>query len=144
MIDRLQLHQLVDTLPDAALEATVTFLQRLQTWPPEEPPQIRAIREANTERMGQSIRSGTGGGIGGGAFTTERGGRIKHGHQSQSHWEGDAAVIVTHRFHAGHELVIEERLRLSQEGNQLEYLHAVTGPDGTEDRRSITFQVTQP
>jgi len=38
--------------------------------------------------------------------------------------------VVTHRYHAGRELVIEERLRLVDEA-QLMYSHQVTGPDGT-------------
>jgi hypothetical protein len=50
-------------------------------------------------------------------------------------------VIDTHRFHASHEFVIEERLRLTDGGTKLAYVHLVTGPDGTADRREITFGV---
>jgi hypothetical protein len=35
--------------------------------------------------------------------------------------------------------VIEERLRLADRGPKLVYVHLVTGPDGTADRREITF-----
>ena len=49
-------------------------------------------------------------------------------------------TVVTHRFHAGHELVIEERLRMV-DGTQLSYCHKVTGPDGTTDRHEVTFSV---
>jgi hypothetical protein len=66
------------------------------------------------------------------------GGRIDYGSHSHSHWEDETVVATTHRFHAGHELVIEERMRLV-DGSKLIYTHAVTGPDGTTDRRDIAF-----
>ena len=69
------------------------------------------------------------------------GGRIEYGSQSHSHWEGDAVVITTHRFHAGHELVIEERLRLVDDGASLMYIDTITGPDRTAGPREITFSV---
>jgi hypothetical protein len=50
-------------------------------------------------------------------------------------------VIDTHRFHASHELVIEERLRLADGGTKLVYVHSISGPGGTADRSEITFGV---
>jgi hypothetical protein len=51
-----------------------------QTWPPQESPQARAIREASLERMRQSMRPGTiGGGGGGGSYRFGPGGRIEYG-----------------------------------------------------------------
>ena len=44
------------------------------------------------------------------------GGRIEYGGHSHTHWEDATAVIVTHRLHAGHELVIEEWMRLVDDG----------------------------
>jgi hypothetical protein len=35
------------------------------------------------------------------------GDRIEYGHHSHTHWEDDAVVLTTHRYHAGHEFVIE-------------------------------------
>ena len=108
MSDRSRLHELVDTVPEAALAVAQGGLEHLQTWPPSEPPQVRAIREASRERMRQSMRPGTGGcGGGGGSYRMGPGGRIEYGHQGHSYWEEDAVVVETHRFHAGHELVIE-------------------------------------
>ncbi len=51
-------------------------------------------------------------------------------------------VVTTHRYHAGHELVIEERMRLVDGGGGLTYSHCVTGPDATNDNRQITFDVS--
>jgi hypothetical protein len=56
--------------------------------------------------MLRSMRPGTVGGGGGGSYRMGPGGRIEYGHQSHGHWEDDVVVIVTHRFHAGHELVM--------------------------------------
>jgi hypothetical protein len=42
---------------------------------------------------------------------------------------------------ASHELVIEERLRLADRGTKLVYVHSISGPSGTADRREITFEV---
>jgi hypothetical protein len=50
-------------------------------------------------------------------------------------------VLTTHRYHAGHELVIEERFRLVEDGGRLAYTHSVTGPDETNHKREITFAV---
>jgi hypothetical protein len=37
--------------------------------------------------------------------------------------------------------VIEERLRLANDGKSLIYTHEVTGPDGTMDRREVAFTI---
>jgi hypothetical protein len=69
------------------------------------------------------------------------GGQIEYGGYSYSHWEDNAVLVTTHRYHAGHELVIEERMRLLDEIARLTYSHSVTGPDATNDTREITFAV---
>jgi hypothetical protein len=141
MLDRSRLHELIDTLPEAAIALAQGSLEHLQTWPPQEPPQAREFREHQLERMRGLIRPGTGGGGGGGgSYRMGPGGRREYGHQSYSYWEDDAVVVVTHRFHAGHELLIEERLRLV-DGTRLTYSHKITGPDGTTDRREVAFSV---
>src|SRR5258708_24026469 len=141
MPDRSRLHELVDTLPDATLALAQGSLEHLQTWPPQGPPQAREFREQQLERMRGSVRPGPGGGGGGGgSYQMGPGGRREDGHQACSYWEGDAVGVVTHRVYSGHELVIEERLRMV-DGTQLSYGHQITGPDGTTDRREVTFSV---
>jgi hypothetical protein len=104
------------------------------------------LRQGNSESSNwkgcrESIRPGTGGGGGGGGgYRPGPGGRREYGHQSYSYWEDDAVIVVTHRFHAGHELVIEERLRMV-DGTQVAYSHKITEADGSTDRRSVTFSV---
>jgi hypothetical protein len=142
MQDRTRLHELVDTLPDDALDVAQGALEHWQTWPPQEPPQARAIREDWQSRMRQGIRTGSVSGSGGGGrYNMGPGGRIGYGHHSHSWWDGDTVVIETHRFHAGHELVVEERLRLADDGTKLVYVHSVNTPGGTADAREIGFDV---
>jgi len=143
MSDRKRLHELVDSLPEAALAVAQGGLEHFQVWPPQQPPlQVRALQEQHRERMRRSMRPGTvGGGGSGGSYWTGPGGRIEYGSYGGHHWEDDTAVTVTHRFHAGHEVVIEERLRLANEGKRLIYTHEVTGPDGTTDRQEVAFTI---
>ena len=96
------------------------------------------------ERMRQSMRPGAmGGGVGGAHYRMEPGGRVEYGHQSHSHWESNAVVTETHRLHAGHELVIEERLRLDSGMRMLIYTHEIAGPDGTKDTHEVSFRVPE-
>jgi len=142
MPNRSRLHELVDRLPEAALAGAQGALEHYQTWPPQRPAQLDAIRNANVDRMRQSMRPGTGGGGGGGgSYRMGPGGRIEYGAQSHNYWEDDAAVVTTHRYHSGHELVIEERMRLVDDGARLMYSHSVTGPNAINDTREITFVV---
>jgi hypothetical protein len=147
MPDRTRLHELVDTLPDAALNLIQGALEKFQTWPPlewgQEPERFREIREENRQRVRQSNPPGTGGGSGGrqGSYIPGPGGRIEHGSFGHEYWEGNSVVAVTHLFHGGYELVVEERMRLTDGGKKLEYVHAITGPDGTSDRRELAFKV---
>src|SRR5215469_3090250 len=69
MPDRSLLHELVDSLPEAALAVAQGALEHFQTWPPKPPAQFAAIEEADMDRMRRSMRPGTlgtGGGGGGG------------------------------------------------------------------------------
>jgi hypothetical protein len=142
MLNRFRLHELVDSLPEAALAVAQGALENFQTWPPKPSAQLAAIQKAHMDRMRRSMRPGilgTGGGSGGHFIGPD--GRIEYGGHSYSHWEDDVMVVTTHRYHAGHELVVEERMLLVDDGARLTYSHSVTGPDTTNDNREITFAV---
>jgi hypothetical protein len=142
MPNRSRLHELNDSLPEAALAVAQGSLERFQTWPPKKPAQLAAIDKANEDRMQRSMRPGTlASGSGTHGYDMGPGDRIEYGHHSHTHWEDDAVVLMAHRFHAGHELVIEERFRLVEDGRRLTYSHSVTGPDATNHKREITFAV---
>lgn len=149
--DRDSLHQLVDTLPEAALEAVEGALQHFQTWPPERPPlakQMRdRVRQIIAERTGQSDgasrESGTGGGgyvsgtIGGGHWTGDGDGVAK---ATSGLNDGTDVTIELRRFR-GQELQIERRLGVSGDKRKLLYALRIKGPDGKEDRREIEFDI---
>jgi hypothetical protein len=141
-MDRDELHRLVDTLPEGALEHAKRVLEHLQVWPPQQPPEVERIQQENLERMRRSMRPGTAGTCGGGgSYTVGSGGKIENGAFSFSRTEDKTAVVETHRFHGGHEITIIERLRLAQDGKTLIYFHEITGPQGTTDRKEIRFDV---
>jgi hypothetical protein len=129
---REELHWLIDTMPEGALEHAKTVLNRLQAWPPEPPPEIEQIRRQVRERMSQRARPGTGiaGGGGGGSYTLGQGGRIRKGNYSSGYQENGFAAHETHHFHEGVEITITERMRLGEDGKTLIYSNAIEGPDG--------------
>jgi hypothetical protein len=143
MPDRSRLHELVDSLPEAALAVAQGALERFQTWPPKRPAQLAAIDKANMDRMLRSTGPMLASGSGTQSYDMGPGDRIEYGHHSRTHWEDDAVVLTTHRYHAGHELVIEERFRFVEDAGRLTYSHSVTGPDAINHKREITFAVRE-
>jgi hypothetical protein len=117
MPSREELHKLVDSIPDAAIDAAHQVLSRFQSWPPPPTPYgaDRKIRMTET-RTAAGTRAGF------------------------SSWDGDTYVVGTHRSVRGHELTIVESIRV--EGEHLIYKHEVTGPGGKRDEREITFELT--
>src|SRR5262245_19285834 len=141
-MSREQLHQLVDTLPEAALEPAEKALQHFQIWPRQPPPEVERMRREHHERMLQSMRPGTiSGGGGGGSYSTGSGGRIENGRFSFSRWEDKTAVVETHNFQDGHEITVTERLRTGDDGKMLIYATEIVGPDGKAHNQEIRFEV---
>src|SRR5438552_18867139 len=121
-MSREELHRLVDTLPEAALEPAEKSLRYFQVWPHQPPPKIEEMRQAHRERFLQSMRPGTTGGAGGGgSYTVGSGGQIQQGRFGFTHWEEKTAVFETHNFHEGHEITVTERLRMNDDGKMLIY-----------------------
>ena len=82
------------------------------------------------------MRPGTmGGGGGGGSFDTTSG----YGHSGHTHWEDATVVHEGHHLFKGHEIAVSERLRLSEDGRAIHYIHEATGPKGDPVRNQITF-----
>ena len=140
MAVREELHRLVDTLPEAALDNARQMLERMQVWPPPSPPgweQMLAARRRHMERADAALRPGTSGGRGAIGGLSLKG----DGHQSSTHWEDQTAVTQTWRYHKGHELNIVEKLRLDQDGKALVYIHEITGPKDVSHRHEMTFDL---
>jgi hypothetical protein len=139
---REELHRLVDTLPEAALEPAEKALQHFQVWPRQPPPEVERMQREHHERMLQSMRPGTiSVGGGGGSYSAGSGGRIGNGRFSFTRWEDKTAVVETHHFHYGHEITITERLRMDDDGKKLIYATEIVGPKGKTQSQEITFEV---
>src|ERR1043166_2913083 len=119
MPTREELHALVDTLPEGAIEAAHRILSGMEVWPPPPPPSVEEMRKRMEGRrldVMQRQRPGTTAGFAGsGGYDPTRGA----GSFSFHYWDDDNFVQETLRNHKGHELTIVERIRV--EGDHLIY-----------------------
>jgi len=139
------LHKLIDSLPEGAIEGAHRMLTNMQMWPPPPPPTAEEMRKRMEEqrmRMRRKMEErspaqpGTISGFGGHGSYDPTTGFASNG---MSYWEGDTFVAQTYRRHYGHELVVVERFRV--EGQRLVYKHEVSGPRGKRDARDVTFDL---
>lgn len=143
MPTREELHNLIESLPEGAMEGAQRLLSNLQVWPPPGLPDLAAMRKRHEEhraetrkRMAAQQRPGTISGFGG---TANYNPNIGSGQSSTNHWDGDTFIVQTYRQHLGHELMVIERIRL--DGQRLIYTHKVTGPGEKADKRQIIFDL---
>ena len=146
MPHRNSLHNLVDTLPEEALESIERVLQHHQKWPPQPPIDVQKLRDQVRQRFAKmreehSRKTGRGvvGGFSGRGHVSSEG----DASTSMSGWEGDTHVEVEYRVFRGHELEIEERLRISDDQKSLLYSQSVKGPAGKTVSHQIEFDVTE-
>ncbi len=140
-MDRDNLHALVDSMPEGALENAKRMLEHLQVWPPQPPPEMermRQIRQEHMERFRRSIRPGMGGGGGG---TSSFDPTTRYGHAGHSHWEDDTLVHQTLHFFKGHEIAVTERLRSADGEKAIRYSHEAQGPKGGSVQQELRFDV---
>jgi hypothetical protein len=136
MPSRAALHELVDQLPEAALEATERVLKNYQTWPPKAPITVEKMRERVEERL-RNIRENR---------TYVVGGRSKsngNSMSSMSTMDGPDFVNFEVRVFRGHRLELEERLHLSDDGKLLQYSQQIGGPDGKTNHYELEFNVSE-
>jgi hypothetical protein len=132
--DRDALHQLVDTLPEAALESVERALQHFQTWPPERHPDAEKLHQRLQKLMGE--RTGQMGGSSTASFFGDGDGVASaYGCQGR-----DNLSIELRRFR-GHELQIERRLGVSEDKRKLLYALLIKGPDGKEGHHEFEFDI---
>jgi|SRR5438093_1204133 len=143
MPTREELHKLIDTMPEGAIEAAHRMLSNLQVWPPAPPPGVEEMRKDMRKRMEerrlevmQRQKPGTVGGFGGTSHYDPAKGA---GASSFQYWEKDTYIQETHRRHLGHELTVSERIRV--DGQRLIYKHEITGPGEKRDEREIVFDL---
>ena len=142
MPTREELHSLVHSLPEGAVEAAHRVLSQLQVWPPVPPPDVQEWRQRARERwderrqeFAQGQKPGTVSVFGGARrYDSERG----VGSASFNHWESDTFVAETLRRHKGHEFTVIERIHI--DGSRLTYKHEILAGD-KRDEREIVFDV---
>ena len=160
-MNRANLHALVDTLAEGALENAERVLQPLQTWPPE-PPKMEQIGEIQREQIEPMKRIGLGGGGGGSSNRkwspeiermrekwqkrVEGGGGSFHpvvgyGYSGRTRWEGDIVVHETYHLYKEHEIVVTERFRFTDDSQAIHYTHEAKGPKGDSVRNQNNFEL---
>jgi hypothetical protein len=118
-ISRSDLHDLVDSLPEGALDAAYGAMQHLQV-PPHQ-----------AGGIGSRMRMQSGG------FDGRRNGHVSF----TSKAEDGGAVTETHHFHQGYEITLIERMLLNEDGDTLEYSIEISGPNHEERRYELAFKV---
>lgn len=128
---REDLHSLIDSLPDGAMDSAAGMLRNIQVWPPPQqqvPPRIAELQQRMQDLIRERRTPGIGGGGGTSSFASGPAGSVQSGHFSFSRSEEGTLVFETHRFHQGHEVTLVERLRSSDDGKNLSYSVDISGP----------------
>jgi hypothetical protein len=152
MSTREELHKLIDSMPDGALEVAHRDLLNFQVWPPPPPtppPDMASMKKRLDEQyLEMKKRMEThdrrprlikrfNAGFGSGSYDPTRG----SGRSSMSHLDGDTLILQTIHRLQGQDLMVIERIRI--EGNHLIYKHEVNGPGDKRDEREIVFDLPQ-
>ena len=141
MAGREQLHALVDSLPESALDSAEKFLQAIQTWPPktsETPPHVvermkkhehqreQYRKELEQKRDRFLKRSGSGTSVE--AWTVDRNNKTHASCGSTEHnWETGEMTVKTFRVHHDFPMEITERFRMKNDDRTLEYVFHISG-----------------
>jgi hypothetical protein len=137
MIDRRELHQLVDSLPDGALESAQTYLRNIQVWPPkppEYPPEVVERRKKLEAARDKFLAHGSDTSywaIGNNKTTASCG---------ASEWNRETGeyTIKTFRGHQDFPLEITERFQTKDDGHTLIYRLHICGL-GNEHELQLEF-----
>jgi hypothetical protein len=146
MPSRDALHELIDTLPEAALESTQQILEGFQTWPPTPPVSVEQLRERVDEMLktrADKWRARSGKSLSGSSFSLGNFKPDGDGMASMHTTDGPALVTFEIRIFHGYRLERKERLCLSDDENLLLYSQQINGPDGKENRYEMEFNVSE-
>jgi hypothetical protein len=129
MATREQLHRLVDSLPEGALESAKTYLQAIQTWQPK-PPEIAGLdafmekfRGELEEKRQKFLR-----GSGTGAWAVDRNKKTTGSFGTSEHnSETGETTMRTFRVHHDFPMEITERFRMKDNDDTLEYEYHISG-----------------
>jgi hypothetical protein len=126
MADREQLHALVDSLPEGALESAQTYLKAIQTWPPKRPeqrPELEKFRKELEQKRLKFLR-----GDGTGAWAIDRHNKTTGSFgDSEDNWGTGEMTERTFRVHHDFRMEITERFRMKDDDKTLEYDFHISG-----------------
>jgi hypothetical protein len=145
MPSRESLRELIDTLPEAALESAERVLRNYQIWPPVPRIEVEEMRERVHELFKKNVEeqiARTGRGVMDSHVMSSNFKPDGDGRASMSTSEGETSVTFELRIFRGYKLEIEERLRMLEDNKSLLYTQAITGPDGKAGRYEVAFEVT--
>jgi hypothetical protein len=156
MDDRKQLHALVDSLPEDALDSAEKFLLAIQTWPPQKtapPPHVVERMKKHEQRREQYRReleqkrdrflklSGSGGGSS--VWMIDRNNKTHASCGSTEHnWETGEMTVKTFRVHHDFPMEITERFRMKDDDRTLEYDFHISGL-GNEYDFALQFKANE-
>jgi hypothetical protein len=126
MAGREQLHALVDSLPEGALESAQTYLKAIQEWPPkrlERRPQVEKFRKELEQKQQKFLGSS-----GTGAWAIDKNNKTTGSFGDSEHnWETGEMTLRTFRAHHDFPMEITERLRMKDNDETLEYEFHIRG-----------------
>jgi hypothetical protein len=111
---REELHKLIDSMPEGAMEAVHRVLLAGQVWPPVASPRKTSATEVRTAD-----------------------GRIAS--FASQHWEDDTLVARRQHRYGQHQITVVERIRI--DGERLIYKYEVQGPGEKRDEREVIFDL---
>ncbi len=139
MVERAQLHALIESLPDGALESAQTYLTAIQTWPPKPPQESPAVQqhikelEAKRDKFLKGQSSGTG------VWAIDKNKKSHASFGSCDHnWETGEYTVKTFRVHYDFPMETTERFRVKDD-QTLEYDFHISGL-GNEHAFALEFR----
>jgi Clp amino terminal domain, pathogenicity island component len=132
--EREALRSMIESLPDDALRRTHSALEHARTAPGRGMLGLTGFNEMRRRMLERKGQMGAG-------FTGTVVGGWQEGHFSSTSMENGTMVFETRRIHKGHQLVLIEKVRVSDDGKTLHYSQELRGPKG-EHSWSMDFDIT--
>jgi hypothetical protein len=134
MPTREELHNLIDSLPEQAIQAAYRVLSYVQA--PSISGDMRHLLQTGLLRLRPLTKPGVAPEFGGSShYDLDR----DSGAFSSTYWDGDVYVQETYHRHHGHPVAVIERIRIH--GERLIYKCQVKGPGDKRDEREIVFDL---
>ncbi len=146
MADRATLHNLVDQLPEAALDAAYRVLDHCQKWPPKGPADADKMLNQARERFRSNYEKRArlrGGGYVSGEAVSNSFSPEGYGYSSIHGWEGLTSITATVHFYHGHEIHTVERISLSEDKRRLQFSVEGNLPGRPAERLQFSFDISE-